>query len=204
MHCEISRKGKLKAKSSYHGNVGNIGNDTLATIGINGSIKIVQSDVRFSNFSYRWSGKCYWGICTTTLMTSSPSVPKVQSHVICISGSEDTKIKGELRHKGYQLVEAAGAGYKTLAVITGLADAYILSKNSTFKWDTCGPQAILRALGGDLFNYTDAAAGALTPVTYKDDCGHEENGTGVSKHCNMGGIIACRDSSICKKLFGNT
>lgn len=167
-------------------------------------LQFVQSDVGFLNFPCRWRGKCYWGMCTTTLTASSLSVPGVRSNIICISGSEDTKIKGELRQKGFQLVGAAGAGYKILAVITGLADAYILSKNSTFKWDTCGPQAILRALGGDLFNYRDAAAGVLTAVAYKDDCGHEDNVKGVSKYCNKGGIIACRDSSICKKLFGNT
>jgi len=34
-----------------------------------------------------------------------------------------------------------------MAVIEGVSDAYILSKGSTFKWDTCGPHAILLGKG---------------------------------------------------------
>lgn len=42
---------------------------------------------------------------------------------------------------------AAGSGYKLMCVVEGWADAYLLSKASSYKWDTCAPHAILRALG---------------------------------------------------------
>ena len=32
----------------------------------------------------------------------------------------------------------------------GLADVYINSGTSTYKWDTCAPHAIIRALGGEV------------------------------------------------------
>ena len=37
----------------------------------------------------------------------------------------------------FDLVEAGGAGHKILCVVLGLADIYVTSKPSTFKWDTC-------------------------------------------------------------------
>ncbi len=35
-------------------------------------------------------------------------------------------------------------------MINGDADTYIYPKNGTKRWDTCAPEAILRALGGGL------------------------------------------------------
>jgi 3'-phosphoadenosine 5'-phosphosulfate (PAPS) 3'-phosphatase len=34
-----------------------------------------------------------------------------------------------------------------MCVVEGWADAYLMSNPSTYKWDTCAPHAILRALG---------------------------------------------------------
>jgi hypothetical protein len=38
--------------------------------------------------------------------------------------------------KHFNLIVAAGAGYKLLAVILGLVDGYVLSKDTTHFWDT--------------------------------------------------------------------
>lgn len=43
---------------------------------------------------------------------------------------------------------ASGAGYKALCVILGLVDVYVFTEDSTYKWDSCGPHALLRSLGG--------------------------------------------------------
>ena len=73
--------------------------------------------------------------------------------IIVLSRVEDANIKSKLLSAGFTLVEAAGAGYKTLNVVLGQADAYILSKSSTYMWDTCGPHAILRSLGGGIIEF---------------------------------------------------
>lgn len=91
---------------------------------------------------------------------------------------------------GYDIIEASGAGYKILSVITGEANAYILSKDSTFKWDTCGPQAILRGLGGDIVSFKRCTQGFIESVKYNDDV-----------KSNQGGIIAYRDKNELDKII---
>jgi 3'(2'), 5'-bisphosphate nucleotidase len=54
-----------------------------------------------------------------------------------------------------ELIHRGGSGYKTLCVIEGSSDCYLYPRNGTKRWDTCAPEAILRALGGrftDVFN----------------------------------------------------
>lgn len=68
---------------------------------------------------------------------------------------------------------------------TGEAAAYIVSQGTTFRWDTCAPHAIIRAIGGDLLSYKN-----YTPITYNDEKDLE-----TKEYCNKDGIIAyCSDS----------
>lgn len=86
----------------------------------------------------------------------------------------------------FKTVASAGAGYKALKVIEGHADIYFLTKGSTFKWDTCASQAILRSLGGggDIVDFKLSIASCQAiPLNYRDD----EN------KCNEHGIIAFRN-----------
>lgn len=93
---------------------------------------------------------------------------------------------------------ASGAGYKILCVIQGLADAYVLSEGSTFKWDSCAPHALLRALGGgvvDLAKSLESSCEAqnhLTELNYHQP--HTER-KGADRWANHGGLVAYRDSS---------
>lgn len=73
--------------------------------------------------------------------------------IIILSRVEDETVKSKLIDAGFTIVEAAGAGYKILSVALGQVDAYILSKGSTYKWDTCGPQALLRSLNGGIIEF---------------------------------------------------
>ncbi|KAI4457875.1 (2')5'-bisphosphate nucleotidase 1 [Holotrichia oblita] len=158
----------------------------------------------------KWRGKCYWGANYANSLRSSPQSP---TGVICISGSEDELVKRKLIDcGGYRLVEAAGAGYKMLAVIEGLADAYILTKNSTFKWDSCGPQAILKCFGGGLIVYEAAVRGNLIEVDYNngersdgedngDNEGEEKNTSKIEKFCNRGGIIAYNNVNVLNDIL---
>ena len=78
---------------------------------------------------------------------------------------------------------SSGAGYKILKVIENDASIYFLSKNTTFKWDTCAGQAILNSIGGDVIDL-QASIMKKKPIslTYKDG---EDN-------CNRNGLIAYR------------
>ncbi|XP_044262357.1 inositol polyphosphate 1-phosphatase isoform X2 [Tribolium madens] len=132
-------------------------------------------------------GTCFWG---HPLETNLPPTPP-STKTVCVSSSETPEVITKLTENGYNLIEASGAGYKILTVITGQADAYILTKDTTFKWDTCGPQAILRALGGDIVVYGDALINnSITSVTYTE-----------KKVCNSGGIIAFRSVEILNELI---
>ncbi|KAI4457879.1 (2')5'-bisphosphate nucleotidase 1 [Holotrichia oblita] len=164
----------------------------------------------YENVEGKWRGKCYWGANYANSLRSSPQSP---TGVICISGSEDELVKRKLIDcGGYRLVEAAGAGYKMLAVIEGLADAYILTKNSTFKWDSCGPQAILKCFGGGLIVYEAAVRGNLIEVDYNngersdgedngDNEGEEKNTSKIEKFCNRGGIIAYNNVNVLNDIL---
>lgn len=95
-------------------------------------------------------------------------------------------------------MEAAGAGHKILAVIRGLCDAYVLSKGTTFEWDTCGPHAILKALGGGVVEFGAATEGAVRELVYgaRDECGSK-----MARCCNAGGIIAYRSEGVLRRLL---
>ncbi|XP_030760522.1 putative inositol monophosphatase 3 [Sitophilus oryzae] len=68
----------------------------------------------------------------------------------------------EKNFKNYEVVIAAGAGYKVLKVAKGEVDAYI-HITAIKKWDICAGNAILRALGGQM----TTKDGQL--LTYLDD-----------------------------------
>lgn len=87
---------------------------------------------------------------------------------VTLSTSENEEILCKL-NPGFELVYSSGAGYKLLCTVDRLVDSYLLSKASTFKWDTCGPHAILLALGGgiiDLQTAVDAVRKGL--ASYSD------------------------------------
>eukprot|EP00727_Mastigamoeba_balamuthi_P003221 m51a1_g12897 putative 3 (2 ) -bisphosphate nucleotidase 1 (191) ;mRNA; r:2362-3217 len=49
-----------------------------------------------------------------------------------------------------KVLRVGGCGYKVMVVIEGTADLYMLPNPGTKLWDTCGPEAVLRAVGGVL------------------------------------------------------
>ncbi|KAJ8974601.1 hypothetical protein NQ317_019346 [Molorchus minor] len=71
---------------------------------------------------------------------------------VVVSRSHSGQIQEVLKknfNKDFQLISAAGAGYKTLQVATGIVDAY-LHITVIKKWDICAGNAILDALGGKM------------------------------------------------------
>lgn len=119
---------------------------------------------------------------------------------VVLSSSEKPVVKDTLTSLcgPHNVMYASGAGYKILCVIQGLADVYVLSEGSTFKWDSCAPHALLQALGGgvaDLKRSLQSSSGAQdhqTELTYDQpnaEC------KGADRWANNGGLVAYRDCS---------
>ncbi|KAL2746460.1 inositol polyphosphate 1-phosphatase [Vespula maculifrons] len=141
-----------------------------------------------------WNGSCYWGYLETDTGKCYSSIVKdfvydtdETSKTIFIGRSEDEDLKSKLRKAGFILIEIAGAGNKILNVALGMAAAYVLSKNSTYKWDTCAPQAILRSLGGGIVDYQK-----FLESTDLDDLDLKYSTTSANA-ANNGGLIAYRN-----------
>lgn len=114
--------------------------------------------------------------------------------MVVLSSSESDHVKLRLSSAGFTLLEAAGAGYKLLCVATGCACAYVLSKPTTFYWDTCGVHAVLKSCGGGLVGYTDALQGADQALTYT-------GGSGTEQCCNSRGLIAYTDHEVLEEII---
>jgi inositol polyphosphate 1-phosphatase len=116
---------------------------------------------RFNEAISTWEGRCVWGgsLKGITIISENISARPVRngsSGLCLVSGSEDPDIVKQLESSGnFEAKVVAGCGYKLLCVIDGHADAYILSQSSSYKWDTCGPHAILKALGGNIVSFNE-------------------------------------------------
>lgn len=111
-----------------------------------------------------------------------------------LSSSERASLRSKLQEAGYSVRNPPGAGYKLLCIALGLADYYILSKGTTFRWDTCAPHALLSSLGGGVASYEFIRKGEIRQLTYaQDDSGPEEA-------CNKEGIVAYRNTASFDKL----
>ncbi|KAI8129919.1 hypothetical protein FF38_03398 [Lucilia cuprina] len=153
-----------------------------------------------------YTSALFWGIALPELQAHSKILDNVRerSRLLGIfSSSERADLLQQLLDLGYEFAFSAGAGHKALKVITAEVDAYVLSKASTFKWDTCAPQAILRSLNGDIIDFkTSIKEGKAIPLTYttpNEDT--EEGGTDKDWKCNSNGLIAVRDLKLLDTLL---
>jgi inositol polyphosphate 1-phosphatase len=125
-----------------------------------------------------------------------------------MSESEDPGLRSSLEPH-FNITVAAGAGYKLLSLATGMADIYLLSKDSTHYWDTCGPHAILKSLGGGILNFqklqrnqNESNNGLADQSSSLNTVQNELNyrltnpGAKESHFANMGGILAFRDINV--------
>ncbi|XP_033211635.1 inositol polyphosphate 1-phosphatase [Belonocnema kinseyi] len=143
-----------------------------------------------------WKGSCYWGLLDNGMkycsIKKSEDEERTLKKKVLLSRFEDPEIKSRLIENGFTIIEAAGAGYKILSVATGQVDAYILTKASTYRWDTCGPQAILQSLGGGILDFENCRQ---NPELIDLDVNYSN-----SKLSNKGGLIAYRDLNTLKTL----
>lgn len=161
----------------------------------------------------RWRGKHYWGVSCGSVNICSESRPGdgpegQRGLSVVLSASEKQPVKEALSSVcgPDKIMYASGAGFKILCVIQGLADAYVLSEGSTFKWDSCAPHALLRALGGGV---VDLALSLQQSEGGEQDLRTEliyhlprADQKGADRWANHGGLVAYRDSSQLRSIIG--
>lgn len=131
-----------------------------------------------------WSGQIYWGLCYKGARFSSGNLlPEIRSSkpTAIVSSSEDRGLVARLEEH-YACVQAAGAGHKLLMVAKGAADVYVTAKPSTYKWDSCAPDAILNSLNGRALEFTGDRQ--YQPITYGKES-PENNATGIFAYRNL-------------------
>ncbi|MGH0150099.1 UNVERIFIED_CONTAM: hypothetical protein FKN15_016387 [Acipenser sinensis] len=155
--------------------------------------------------SLRWQGQYHWGVSYQGLSASSlarPAPPPHKELSVVLSSSETEKVKQALVPLcGRRMYRASGAGYKFLCVILGLVDAYVFSENTTFKWDSCAPHAILRSLGGgvaDLASCLSHPHGGLPELMYHQP---RDGVQGVERWANHGGLVAFLSEQSLKEIL---
>ena len=168
-----------------------------------------------------YRGQAHWGLCVgghraTSVTSSQVSRPEEEKPRVLIGSAEEERIIAALSEH-FTVVRAGGAGHKLLMVALGwcintidtsyiinlypgLADVYINSGASTYKWDTCAPHCMLVSLGGGV-------RGCRQHIGQ----GGDRQGGGElvynvhmegADRCNSGGVIAFRDNS-CLDLVVN-
>lgn len=182
------------------------------------SYRQVHGDVGMNQVKYppvcvhSWRGKHFWGVSYGDVNVCSLSRPKDapkrgRGLSVVLSSSEKPVVKDTLTSLcgPHNVMYASGAGYKFLCVIQGLADVYVLSEGSTFKWDSCAPHALLQALGGGVADFNKVLQSSCeaqdhqTELTY-----HQPNSEckGADRWANNGGLVAYRDCSQLNSIIG--
>ncbi|KMZ03689.1 inositol polyphosphate 1-phosphatase [Drosophila simulans] len=147
-----------------------------------------------------YSSSMFWGVCLPTVRAHNCHFEARDENrrLGIFSSSEQSDILQRFLDLGYEFAFSAGAGHKALKVITHEVDVYLLSKGSTFKWDTCAPQAILRALGGDVLDYAASVAEQkAVPLKYLI----EDAEADADWKRNAGGIISVRNVDVVDELL---
>ncbi|KAM9444337.1 inositol polyphosphate 1-phosphatase [Clarias gariepinus] len=161
--------------------------------------------------SKRWKGQNFWGVSYGGINTCSFTPCKQPDEKIpgfisvVLSSSEKQEVKDAISPLcGGQLSYASGAGYKILCVIQGLVDMYVLSEGSTYKWDSCAPHAILRALGGGISDLSQCLSAVKNgnkdlkaELTYNNPHAGCE---GAEKWANKGGLVAYLDTEVLTRV----
>lgn len=152
-----------------------------------------------------YTSSIYWGIALPDLQAHSKTLdvePQRSRYLGIFSSSERADLLQHMLELGYEFAFSAGAGHKALKVISGEVDIYVLSKASTYKWDTCAPQAILRSLNGDIIEYQNSIKeGKAIPLKYVENESSPEEADGLDWKCNQNGLIAVRDLKLIDSLL---
>lgn len=169
-----------------------------------------------------WFGRCVWGVSHFRVRITGElqdcghygyrhswgkSIQgdgmENENNVIVISSSESSEFIQRLQDGGYDVIQVKGAGYKQLCVIDNKAVAFIRDGCSTYKWDTCGPHAILRSRGGDMlaFGHAMQLQKLSNEVVVKYTTPDNDMLTGGQLWRNSTGVLAYLHSNSARRLL---
>lgn len=144
---------------------------TMVCVAVDGVPVIGVIHKPFENFTaWGWAP----GHVTTKLkVAENGGLPKDDIAHIIVSRSHSGQVE-EVAKNAFgdktNIIKAGGAGYKTLEVITGKADAYV-HVTLIKKWDLCAGHAILNALNGDMTTLDGRAIDYSNKEAYKNEGG---------------------------------
>ncbi|XP_015120689.1 3'(2'),5'-bisphosphate nucleotidase 1 [Diachasma alloeum] len=97
-------------------------------------------------------GRTLWGIDGVGVGGFKPVPPPQGRRIITTTRSHSNKTVQEALDamSPDEILRVGGAGHKVLLLLEGKAHAYVFASPGCKKWDTCAPEAILRAAGGTL------------------------------------------------------
>ncbi|XP_013190223.2 inositol polyphosphate 1-phosphatase [Amyelois transitella] len=138
-------------------------------------------------------GRIIWGVSYENYKAWGCSEKEIHtnSNTVLMSGAENADIIEKVKKSGWQVMSVPGAGNKLMKVALGEAAMYIVSKGTTFRWDTCAPHAILKSKGGDLVTFNNHA-----PITY-----NAPESDNTQTFCNSDGLIAYSNPDYFEKFL---
>lgn len=152
-------------------------------------------------------GRCYWAVASAPSPFLSRSIARDEDKaaslrhrpIVLLSAGESETVVDMLQNKGFEVKFAAGAGYKLLCVVLQRVDVYLLSKGTTFRWDTCAPHTLLAARDIPLHRFRDlslsvkalSSAPEVGALNYAQPDGALENLTTGARWRNSGCLFAC-------------
>eukprot|EP00041_Stephanoeca_diplocostata_P012427 m.208060 g.208060 ORF g.208060 m.208060 type:complete len:391 (+) comp18956_c0_seq1:140-1312(+) len=95
----------------------------------------------------------YWGELSNTDAIGADASFRDSTLTVVHSKSEKREVVQAMQSLGGTM-SVGGAGYKLLVVARKLAESFVLTLPTTYPWDTCGPHAIIRAMGGSVVDTT--------------------------------------------------
>ena len=117
-----------------------------------------------------------------------------------VSSIDESEISQALSCHEWEVRHVDGCGYRLLCVVDGCADVFVLTKSSCYKWDTCGAQAILKALGGNIIRWDLLfEQDKKVPLIYNQS--DNPSLEGARKWSNEGGIVGFVSADVVHSLY---
>nr|XP_018910112.1 PREDICTED: 3'(2'),5'-bisphosphate nucleotidase 1 [Bemisia tabaci] len=97
-------------------------------------------------------GRTIWGLQGYGVAGFKPIPPPSNKRIITTTRSHFTPEIQETLDAMCpdELLRVGGAGHKVILLMEGKAHAYVFASPGCKRWDTCAPEAVLRAMGGEL------------------------------------------------------
>ncbi|XP_077258004.1 3'(2'),5'-bisphosphate nucleotidase 1 [Temnothorax americanus] len=98
------------------------------------------------------NGRTLWGIDGAGFGGFTPKSPPEGRRIIATTRSHsDSIVQSAIKSlEPDEVTRVGGAGHKVILLLEGKAHAYVFASRGCKRWDTCAPEAILRAIGGVL------------------------------------------------------